>query len=208
MRIGFIGAGHIGGTLAKLFSDVGHEVGLSNSRGPATLTELVDRIGERARAMTVPEAAEFGEVVIVSIPLRSYRQVPPEPLAGKVVIDTNNYYAGRDGRMDELEEGSTTSSELLQAHLPGARVVKAFNTIHWEQLRDKGQPAGRDGRLALPIAGDDAGAKQLVAGLIDEIGFDTVDTGTLAEGGRRQEPNTPVYGALLTAEQSRERLGS
>jgi 8-hydroxy-5-deazaflavin:NADPH oxidoreductase len=206
MRIGFIGAGHVGGTLGKLFADAGHEVGLSNSRGPATLTELVERIGDRARAMTVPEAAEFGEVVIVSIPLRSYREVPAEPLSGKVVVDTNNYYAGRDGRIAELEDGSTTSSELLQAHLAGARVVKAFNTLYFEVLASQGRPAGASERFAIPISGDDDGAKKVVAGLIDEIGFDAVDVGDLSSGGRRQQPGSPIYNVLLSADQVREQL--
>ncbi len=206
MRIGFIGAGHIGGTLAKLFVDAGHEVGLSNSRGPATLAELVERLGGRARAMTVQEAAEFGEVVIVAIPLRSYGEVPPEPLTGKVVVDTNNYYAGRDGRIEELEDGSTTSSELLQKHLPDAKVVKAFNTLYFEMLASQGRPAGEAERFAIPISGDDGDAKKVVAGLIDEIGFDAVDIGDLATGGRRQQPGTPIYNVLLTAEQLREGL--
>ena len=206
MRIGFIGAGHIGGTLAKLFADAGHEVALSNSRGPATLTELVDRIGERAWATTVPEAAEFGEVVVVSIPLRSYREVPSGPLTGKVVVDTNNYYAGRDGRMAELESDRTTSSELLQEHLSGAKVVKAFNTLYFEMLASQGRPAGEPERFAIPISGDDEDAKTVVAGLIDEIGFDAVVTGSLADGGRLQQPGTPLYGAEVTIAEAAEAL--
>lgn len=206
MRIGFIGAGHVGGTLAKLLADAGHEVALSNSRGPDTLAELVERIGGRARAMTVEDAAAFGEVVVVSIPLRNHRDVPVEPLAGKVVVDTNNYYAGRDGRIEELESDRTTSSEMLQEHLRGARVVKAFNTLYFETLASQGRPAGEPERFAIPISGDDADAKKVVAGLIDEIGFDAVDVGDLATGGRRQQPGSPVYNVLVTADQLREQL--
>ena len=208
MRIGFIGAGHVGGTLAKLLADAGHDVALSNSRGPATLAELVERIGERAQATTVEDAAAFGDVVVVSIPLRNYREVPVEPLAGKVVIDTNNYYAGRDGRIEELESDRTTASELLQDHLPGAKVVKAFNTLYFETLASAGRPPGAPERFAIPISGDDDDAKKVVAGLIDEIGFDVVDAGNLATGGRRQQPGTPVYNVLLNAEEARERLAS
>src|SRR5215210_6321163 len=180
MRIGFIGAGHIGGTLAKMLADAGHEVALSNSRGPETLVEVVERIGDQAQATTGREAAELGDVVVVATPLRSYRDIPAEPLAGKIVVDTNNYYARRDGRIEELESDRTTSSELLQEHLRDAKVVKAFNTLYFETLAGGGRPAGAADRLAIPISGDDAEAKKVVAGLIDEIGFDAVDAGDLA----------------------------
>jgi predicted dinucleotide-binding enzyme len=207
MRIGFIGAGHVGGTLAKLLADAGHEVALSNSRGPQTLAELVERIGDRAQATSVQDAAAFGDVVVVSIPLRSMGDVPVEPLSGKIVVDTNNYYAGRDGRIEELESDRTTSSEMLREHLRGAKVVKAFNTLYFEMLASQGRPAGEPERFAIPISGDDPDAKQVVAGLIDDIGFDTVDAGDLATGGRRQQPGSPVYNVLLTADQMREQLG-
>ena len=140
MRIGIIGAGHIGGTLARHFVDVGHEVAVSNSRGPETLAGLVEELGGRAQAMTAAEAARFGELVIISVPFGRYRELPTEAVAGKVVIDTNNYYPQRDGHFEELDSDRTTSSELLQAHLPGARVVKAFNAILWTRLRDDGPP--------------------------------------------------------------------
>ena len=143
--------------------------------------------------MTAAEAARFGDLVVVSVPFGRYREVPKEAVAGKVVIDTNNYYPRRDGHFEELDSDRTTSSELLQAHLSGARVVKAFNAILWSRLRDDGRPAGDHDRLGIPISGDDEQAKQSVAELIDEIGFNPVDAGTLAEGGRKHQPGTPAY---------------
>ena len=201
MRIGIIGSGKIGGTLARRFVDAGHEVAVSNSRGPETLAVLVEELGSLAQAMTAQEAARFGELVVVSVPFGRYHELPTEAVAGKVVIDTNNYYPQRDGHFDELDSDRTTSSELLQAHLPGARVVKAFNAILWSRLRDDGRPAGDPERLGIPISGDDEEPKRIVAALIHEIGFDPVDTGTLAEGGRKHQPGTPAYtNGLPTAE--------
>jgi 8-hydroxy-5-deazaflavin:NADPH oxidoreductase len=185
MRIGMIGAGQIGGALAGHFAQAGHEVAISNSRGPDTLKDLVTRLGDRTRAMTAEDAARFGEVVVVSVPFGRYREVPTDGVAGKVVIDTNNYFPGRDGHFEELDTGRTTSSELLQAHLSEARVVKAFNAIYSKNLRNGGRPAGDRRRIGIPISGDDEEAKRTVAKLIDQIGFDAVDAGTLAEGGRQ-----------------------
>ena len=193
MRIGIIGAGHIGGTLAKLFVDAGHEVAISNSRGPETLAGLVQELGGRVQAVTAAEAARFGDVVVVSVPFGRYRELPREGVAGTVVIDTNNHYPQRDGHFEELDSDRTTSSELLKAHLSGARVVKAFNAILWTRLRDEGHPAGDENRLGIPISGDDRLAKETVAELIDQIGFDPVDAGTLAAGGRKHQPGTPAY---------------
>jgi predicted dinucleotide-binding enzyme len=199
MRIGLIGAGSIGSTLARLAVDHGHDVVLSNSRGPQTLTDLVSELGDHATAGTAAEAAAAGDVVVVTIPLKNYRQVPAGELAGKVVIDTNNYYPQRDGQIAELDEGVTTSAELLAAHLPQSRVVKAFNAIYYVDLASQGEPGGTPGRRALAIAGDDADAKKLVTDLIEEFGFDVVDAGPLAEG-RRFEPGAPAYGAVLDAD--------
>jgi predicted dinucleotide-binding enzyme len=199
MRIGIVGAGRIGGTLAQLFVGAGHEVAVSNSRGPETLADLVDALGGSAVAMTAEQAAEFGELVVVSIPLRRYRDVPVEPLAGKIVIDTNNYYPDRDGRIEALDRGDTTCSELLQAHLGRARVVKAFNAIYWERLANLGRPSDSSERLAIPISGDDAEAKAAVAELIDEIGFDAIDAGDLAHGGVLHQPGSAAYNVALTA---------
>lgn len=203
--IGLIGSGNIGGTLARLAVDRGHGVVLANSRGPDTLRALVDELGPGARAGTPEEAAAAGDVVVVSIPLKNYRQVPSEPLRGTVVVDTNNYYPQRDGQMADLDDESSTSAELLQAHLPGARVVKAFNHITAAHLGSHGRPPGTAGRRALAIAGDDAEAKRTVADLVDSFGFDVVDAGPLAEGWRYQ-PGTPAYGAELDADGLRDAL--
>jgi predicted dinucleotide-binding enzyme len=208
MKIGLIGAGNIGGTLAKLFARAGHDVAVSNSRGPDTLRELETELGERGRAVTAEEAADFGDVVVVAVPFGRYRELPATGMTGKVVIDANNYYPERDGTFTELDEDRTTGSELLQAHLGDARVVKAFNAIYYLKLRDEGRPAGAPGRLGIPISGDDADAKRVVAELIDQIGFDAVDAGALGDGGRLHQPGTSVYGRLLTAEQIRAALGT
>ena len=198
MRIGLIGAGNIGSTLARLAVEHGHDVMISNSRGPETLTGLVSHLGERATAGTAARAAEFGDVVVVTIPLKNYRRVPAAELANKIVIDTNNYYPKRDGQIPELDRDAVTTSELLAAHLPESRVVKAFNNIYYADLARQGQPAGTPGRRALPIAGDDAEAKKVVAGLIEEFGFDAIDAGGLAEG-RRFQRDTPAYVIRLDA---------
>jgi predicted dinucleotide-binding enzyme len=208
VRIGIIGAGHIGGTLARLFVQAGHDVTISNSRGPETLREQVAELGPHAHAVPADEAAAFGDVVVVSVPFGRYGELPQEGFAGKVVIDTNNYYPKRDGHFDELDADRTTSSELLQAHLPGSRVVKAFNSIYWHRLRNDGRPKGASDRIAIPISGDDAEAKAIVAGLIDGIGFDAVDAGTLGVGGRKHQPGAAVYGADLKAAELRSRLAS
>jgi len=191
--IGLIGSGNIGSTVARLAVAAGHDVVLSNSRGPETLSGLVAELGPKARAATAAEAAEAGDVVVVTIPLKNYRQVPVEPLRGKTVIDTNNYYPSRDGSIAELDDGSTTSSELLQAHLPESHVVKAFNNINYAHLAALPRPTGDPERSALAIAGDDTGAKKVVATLFDELGYDVVDAGPLSEGWRYQ-PDTPAYG--------------
>lgn len=196
--IGLIGSGHIGSTVARLAVDAGHDVVLSNSRGPETLADLVGQLGPRARAATAAEAAAAGDIVVVTIPLKAYREVPVEPLRGKVVIDTNNYYPQRDGRIAELDDGSTTSSELLQGHLPDSRVVKAFNNIFFGHLAALPRPAGDPGRSALAIAGDDEAAKRTVAEFLDSVGYDAYDAGPLAEGWRFQ-PDTPAYGQPYVA---------
>jgi predicted dinucleotide-binding enzyme len=196
--IGLIGAGHIGSTVAKLAVDAGYDVVLSNSRGPETLRDLVSQLGERARAATAEEAAEAGDLVVVTIPLKSYREVPVEPLRGKVVIDTNNYYPQRDGHIAELDDESTTTSELLQAHLPDSHVVKAFNNIYFEHLRELARPSGSPERSVLAIAGDDAEAKKRVTEVLDDLGYDAYDVGPLAEGWRFQR-DTAAYAALYSS---------
>ena len=190
--IGFIGSGNIGSTVARLAVDAGYEVVLSNSRGPETLAELVEHLGPWARAATASEAAADGDIVVVTVPLRAYREVPVEPLQGKVVIDTNNYYPDRDGHIPELDDESTTTSELLQQHLPQSQVVKAFNNIYVSHLATLARPSGDSERTALPIAGDDETAKKVVAAFLDAIGYDAYDVGPLSEGWRYQR-DTAAY---------------
>lgn len=207
MQIGIVGAGKIGGTLATLFTRAGHQVALANSRGPETLADQVAALGPAARAVTAAEAAAFGEVVVLATPLSAYAGLDPAPFAGKLVVDANNYYPARDGRIAELDEKRLTSTELLARHLPGAAVLKAFNTIHYGHLRDRGRPGAPAGdRLAIPVAGDQPAAKSVLGGLIDEIGFAAVDGGTLAESWR-QEPDTPVYGAEVAGPEAVALLG-
>lgn len=190
MKISILGAGYVGRSLATAAVKSGHQAMLSNSRGPQTLSSEVAIIG--CQAGTIEEAARFGDVVVVAVPLRHYQAVPVEPLAGKVVIDVNNYYPERDAAIPALDAGTTTSSELLAAHLPRSQVVKAFNAIVMTHFDRDGQPAGSFDRRALPLAGDDTAAKQVVAGLYDQFGFDPVDVGVLAEGWRFQT-GTPAY---------------
>ncbi len=205
--IGLIGAGHIGSQIARLAVAHGYDVVVSNSRGPESLSALVTELGPRARAATVVDAAKAGDIVVVTIPLKNYRTVPVDPLAGKIVIDTNNYYPQRDGRIPELDNESTTTSELLQAQLPTSKVVKAFNHIHAAHLTTDGRPAGTKNRRALVIAGDDQDAKTAVTQLLDQFGFDTVDAGPLKEGWRIQR-DTPGYGPRRTAEELRGDLAA
>lgn len=203
MRIGVIGAGNIGGTAARLFADAGHDVLIANSRGPETLR---DEEGDGVRAATVEEACEHGEVVLLAIPLKAYEDVPADALDDTVVIDAMNYYPGRDGHIKDLDDDVLTSTELVVQHLEGSHVVKAFNTLQAGALENEGRPAGDPERLVLLMAGDDRDAKRTVRDLIDEIGFDPIDTGSLAEGGRLQQPGSPLYGAELTSSEAREAL--
>ncbi|MDO9485914.1 MAG: NADPH-dependent F420 reductase [Actinomycetota bacterium] len=195
--IGLIGSGKIGGTVARLAAAAGYDVVLSNSRGPETLVELAEEIGPRARAGTVTQAAEAGDIVVVTIPLKAYLSVPSDPLRGKIVIDTNNYYAQRDGTIAELDDESTTTSELLQAHLPESHVVKLFNNIWYGALAVLGRPAGEPDRSALTLAGNDETAKASVVQFLDRIGYDAVDAGPLSEGWRFQR-DTPAYAGLYS----------
>jgi 8-hydroxy-5-deazaflavin:NADPH oxidoreductase len=206
MKIGIVGAGNIGANAARLFVQAGHEVAVSNSRGPESLRELVEELGDSARATSVEEAARFGEVVLLAVPWRSPEALPPaESLAGKIVVDAMNPY-GDNFTLYDL--GDSTSSEEVAKRLPGARLVKAFNTIYYVHLAQEGRsdlPVGD--RRAIFVAGDDEEAKAVVSRLIEEIGFAPVDTGSLREGGRRQEPNTEVYNRQITGEDARKILG-
>ena len=205
--IGLIGAGHIGSQLARLGVQHGYDVVVSNSRGPDTLKDLARGLGPRARVGTSAQAADAGDTVVVTIPLKNIGDVPVAPLAGKIVIDTNNYYPQRDGHIAELDNEETTTSELLQRHLPSSKVVKAFNHIYAAALTTDGQPAGTPNRRALAIAGNDPDAKRVVAQLIDQFGFDVVDIGPLSESWRIQR-DTPGYGPRRTAEELRRDLAA
>jgi len=203
MKIGIIGAGHIGGVLTRRLTQLGHDVTVANSRGPETLEGLAAETG--ARAATVTEAASDKEVVIVTIPEKSVPELPKGLFddSRAVVVDTGNYYPQRDGRIGEIESG-TTESRWVSEQL-GRPVVKAFNTILSSHLLNNGRPAGDRERIALPVAGDDPNAKVVVSRLIDELGFDAVDAGGLDDSWR-QQPGTPVYGADLPADKARHAL--
>ncbi|GAB2592974.1 NADP oxidoreductase [Paractinoplanes abujensis] len=191
--IGFIGSGNIGGTVARLAVAAGYDVVISNSRGPETLQDFADELGPKARAATAAEAAAAGDIVVVSVPFKVFAQLPVDELAGKVVLDTNNYYPQRDGHFEALDTGELTSAQLEQQALGSARVVKVFNNLWSGHLGALARPAGADDRSALPIAGDDMAAKQTATEFLDTIGYDAVDAGTLADSWR-QEVGTPVYG--------------
>jgi predicted dinucleotide-binding enzyme len=206
MRIGIIGAGNIGGTLARRLTTLGHEVSIANSRGPETLGNLAKETG--ARPVTVEDAARAGDVVIVTIPEKNLPRLPrglfdgvPEDV---VVVDTGNYYPQqRDGAIEAIEDGMTESRWVAeQLRRP---VVKAFNNIYARHLLERGKPKGTPGRIALPVAGDDPRAKEVVIRLVDELGFDGVDAGTLDESWR-QQPDTPVYATDFDAEGVRRGL--
>ncbi len=191
--VGFIGSGMIGGTVARLSVAAGHRVVLSNSRGPETLAELVAELGPHARAATCEQAADAGDIVVVAIPFKASESLPPGPLAGKVAMDTGNYYPQRDGQIALLDDGELTSSGLLQRHLVDASVVKVFNNVYYRHLGSLARPHGAADRSALPIAGDDEKAKAAVTEFLDSIGYDAVDVGSLASSWR-QEPGHPAYG--------------
>ena len=191
--LGIIGSGNIGGTVARLAVAADYDVVLSNSRGPETLKELADELGPHASAATAEEAAAAGDLVLISVPLKAYLSMPAEPLAGKVVMDTGNYYPDRDGHDADIDSHAVTSIEVLARHLPGADVVKVANNIYYRHLLSLARPSGAADRTFLPIAGDSAPAKQAVTEFLDAIGYGAVDAGSLADSWR-QEPDTPVYG--------------
>jgi len=205
LDIGILGAGNIGATLARLFARAGHRVALSNSRGPESLRALVAELGPNARATTPEEAAASGDVVFEAVPFGKVGDLPAEPLRGKVLVSASNYYPGRDGAVDL---GGRTHTAHVARLLPGARIVKAFNTIYWEHLRDQRDPAlPMEQRRAIPLAGDDDEALAAVARLVEEIGFAPVVTGALA-GSSVQEPGAPIYNVALTAAEVRAALAA
>ncbi len=203
MKIGIIGSGNIGANAARQFVRAGHEVALSNSRGGKGLEDLVAELGDKAHATTIEDAAKFGEVVLIAIPFGTYKTLPSDAFKGKVVIDAGNYYPERDGKFAELDQGETTSSELMSQHLKEARLVKGFNTIYFKHLATQGDSSRPlEERRAIFIAGDDTEAKEIVARLIEEIGFAAVDSGFLHEGGRSQQPGTAVSNKDVTAKEA------
>lgn len=204
MRIGVIGSGSIGGTLAPLLGAAGHEVVVANTRGPESLRGLAATTG--VEAGTLADAAGAGELVVLAIPFGAYDALAPDLFDGRVVVDAGNYSPQRDGANPKLDRDEVGSSELLARRLPGARVVKAFNTIYFVRLREEGDPAlPLDERTVLPIAGNDAAAKELVGQVITDLGFAPLDLGTLAQG-RRQQPGTPVYNVRADLAQTRALL--
>jgi predicted dinucleotide-binding enzyme len=207
MNIGILGAGNIGATAAKLFSQAGHHVRIANSRGPQTLESRVHELGDNVKPATPEDAVAFGDVVLIAVPWTHKEDAIPDagPYDDKIVIDAMNPYT-EDFELDDL--GDRSSSEITKTLVPGARLVKAFNTIHYRRLAGEGKKRGAAGRLAIFLAGDDTEAKSVVGKLIDEIGFDPVDTGSLAGGGRKQQPGTPIYNVAITADEAEKTLAA
>ncbi|RYL91660.1 NADPH-dependent F420 reductase [Sporolactobacillus sp. THM19-2] len=200
MKIGFIGSGNIGQAVATSAIRAGYSVVMSNSRGPETLKGLIRKLGPKAEAATAEQAAREGDMVVVTVPLYALPKLPTDGTAGKTLIDTMNYYPGRDGRIASLDSNSTTTSELTAKHFPEAHVVKAFNSIIAGEIVTTGKPKGDPQRRALPIAGDSAAAKKDVTDLLNAIGFDVYDAGVLHEGYRFQN-GTPAYCARANREE-------
>lgn len=205
--IGIIGSGNIGGALARAFTRAGHRVVIANSRGPASLAPLIAELGELATAGTVEQAAQAGDLVVVTIPLGAVTSIPSTLLDGRIVIDTNNYYPARDGHIAELDDESLTTAEYVARHVAGATVVKAFNHIPALHIAEHAQPAGTPDRRALMVYGDDAVAVERVSALVEQLGFDAVNGGGLAESWRIQR-DTPGYGPRFTAAQLAEKLAA
>jgi predicted dinucleotide-binding enzyme len=207
LNIGILGAGNIGASAAKLFAAAGHDVRIANSRGPQSLATLVADLGDTVRAATPEDAVAFGDVVLIAIPWPSREDAIGDagPYDDKIVIDAMNAY-DEDFELEDL--GNRTSSEIVKTLVPGAYIVKAFNTLFYKRLATEGKPAGAKDRLAIFVAGDDQYAKDVVSKLIDEIGFDAIDTGSLAEGGRKQQPGSAIYNVPLTAHDAKSKLAT
>lgn len=197
--LGIIGSGNIGTAVARLAAATGVEVVLANSRGPASLVDLVAELGPSARAGTTEQAARAGDCVLLAIPLQALRAIPADLLAGRILLDTSNYYPSRDGRIAALDTGELTTSELVQGHFAAGRVVKAFNNILAHHIPELARPFEATSRTALPLAGDDDAATNAAAALIDRLGFDTVDAGSLTDSWRF-EPESAGYTRLYLAD--------
>jgi predicted dinucleotide-binding enzyme len=206
MRIGIIGAGHVGSTLAGLFVHAGHDVAIANAHGPATLRDLQTELGPHGHAVTTEEAAFYGDAVVLAVPFGHYRDIPTGGLDGKTVIDAGNYYAERDGHIAVLDDQVTTSSELVQQYFSLTHVVKAFNAMRWDHLRDFGHEGGANHLYGIPVAGDDPVAKTDIFNLIEQVGYEPVDAGDLGDG-RKFQPGTDVYDADLWADDLRDLIG-
>lgn len=205
--IGIIGAGHIGSAVAEALAGLGYDVVIANSRGPESLDGLVARLGPRVTASTAAGAAEAADIAVVTVPLKAVADLPVAPLAGKIVLDTNNYYFERDGHIEALDRGETTTSQILQDHLPHSKVVKAFNQIRAAEILTTGSPAGSPDRRALGTASDDDDAVALVTDLYDRLGFDTVSAGPLSESWRL-ERDRPAYVTRQNAKELRANLAA
>ncbi|MBD3940530.1 NAD(P)-binding domain-containing protein [Microbacterium sp. NEAU-LLC] len=203
--IGIIGAGHIGSALARAFSELGYDVVIANSRGPETLTDVVAGLGPKVTAASAADAAAAADIAVVTVPLKALKDVPVEPLAGKFVIDTNNYYFERDGHIEALDRGETTTSQLVQDHLPTSKVVKGFNQILASDINTTGLPAGSADRRALGTASDHDDAVELITGIYDALGYDTVSAGPLSESWRL-ERDRPAYVTRQNADELRANL--
>jgi predicted dinucleotide-binding enzyme len=205
VNIGILGAGNIGATVAGLLGKAGHDVRIASTHDPAALEEKARGLGERVHAATPQDAVAFGDVVLLAVPWPRKEDAIPDagPYDDKIVIDAMNPYT-EDFEVEDL--GDRTSSEITQTLVPGARLVKAFNTLHFRRLKEDGKPKGSRGRLVIFLAGDDAGAKNVVGQLIDEVGFEPVDTGSLSEGGRKQQPGSPIYNTELAKTEAVELL--
>jgi len=207
MQIGILGSGNIGANAARAFARAGHHVRIANSRGPQTLRVLVEEIGSNAEATSAQEAVDSSDVVLIAVPWTKREEALGE-IEGwdeKIVIDAMNAYT-EDFEIEDL--GAKTSTEFTRALVPGARVVKAFNTIFYKRLASEGKPKGEPDRLAIPVASDDPAAKRVVMDLIDEIGFEPVDNGGLVAGGRKQQPGSPIYNQPIDADAMRRELAA
>jgi predicted dinucleotide-binding enzyme len=207
MRIGVIGAGQEGSALAGLFVHAGHDVAIANSGHPDTLDPIADELGHHCHPVSGAEAVRFGDVVVLAIPFGHYRELSSAAVAGKTVVDATNYLPDVDGHVAALDDDSTSSSELIQNWLSDAVVVKAFNAMRSEHLRQYGHEDGANRRYGLAVAGDSAAAKWRVFDLIEQLGYEPVDAGGLAQGGRKLQPGTPIYTADLWSEDLRHEIG-